>query len=70
MTRLLILLSPLLLLGCGVETVGTAAIVAAEKKQEIEQAQQLKQAVQQQLDAAALAEQQRLKAMEAAAAGQ
>lgn len=69
MTRLLILLLPLSLLGCGVETVGTAAIVAAEKKQEIEQGRQLKQAVQRQLDAAAQAEQQRLRALESAASG-
>lgn len=69
MTRLLILpLSPLLP-GCGVETVGAVAIVVAEKKQEIEQGRQLKQAVQQQLDAAALAEQQRVRAMEAAVSG-
>lgn len=69
MIRLLILLLPLLLPGCGMETAGTAAIVAAEKQQEIEQGRQLKERVQQQLDAAAQAEQQRLRAMEAAASG-
>ena len=66
MSRYLVLV--LVLAGCGVETVGTAAIVAAEKKQEIEQAQQLKASIQQQLDAAAAAEQQRLQALDAAAA--
>lgn len=70
MTRFLIPLLPLLLPGCGAETVGTAAVVAAEKKQEIEQGQQLKARIQQQLDAAARLEQQRLQAQEAAIAGQ
>lgn len=60
MHRLTILILPLTLLGCGAETVGTAAIVATQKKQEIEQGQQLKASVQQQLDAAAQMEQQRL----------
>jgi hypothetical protein len=68
MARYFILVLPLALIGCGVETVGTAAIVAAEKKQEIEQGQQLKASIQQQLDAAAEAEKQRLQAVEAAAA--
>jgi hypothetical protein len=67
MYRYSILVSLCVLAGCGVETVGTAAIVATEKKQEIEQAQQLKQSVQQQLDAAALAEQKKLQAVDAAA---
>jgi hypothetical protein len=69
MSRYFILVLPLVLLGCGVETVGTAAIVAAEKKQEIEQAQQLKASIQQQLDAAAAAEKQRLQTVDAAADG-
>jgi len=69
MYRVLILLLPLALLGCGVETVGTAAIVATEKKQEIEQGKQLKDSIQQQLDAAAQAEKQRLQAAEQAAGG-
>ncbi len=47
--------------GCGAETVGTAAIAAKQKQQEIEQAQQIKESVQQQLDAARALEQQRLK---------
>ncbi len=70
MSRLLILMVPLVLLGCGAETVGTAAIVASQKKQEIEQGRQLKEQIQQQLDAAALLERQRLQAQEAAIAGQ
>ena len=69
MYRVLILLLPLALLGCGVETVGTAAIVATAKKQEIEQGKQLKDSIQQQLDAAAQAEKQRLQAAEQAAGG-
>ena len=69
MYRVLILILPLALLGCGVETVGTAAIVAAQKKQEIEQGKQLKDSIQQQLDAAAQAEKQRLQAAEQAAGG-
>jgi len=47
--------------GCGAETVGTAAIAAKQKQQEIEQAQQLKDSIQQQLDAAQALERQRLK---------
>jgi NifU-like protein involved in Fe-S cluster formation len=53
------------LAGCGAETIGTAAVVATQKQQEIEQAQQLKESVQQQLDAAQALEQQRLKDMQA-----
>lgn len=53
-----------LLAGCGAETVGTAAIVATQKKQEIEQGQQLKDQVQQQLEAAQKLEQQRLDNLE------
>ena len=52
------------LAGCGAETIGTAAVVATQKQQEIEQAQQLKESVQQQLDAAQVLEQQRLKDMQ------
>jgi len=52
------------LVGCGAETIGTAAVVATQKQQEIEQAQQLKESVQQQLDAAQALEQQRLKDMQ------
>lgn len=69
MSKWLILFVPPLLLGCGAETVGTAAVVATQKQQELEQAQRLKESVQQQLDVAAQAEQQRLQAIEAAAAG-
>jgi hypothetical protein len=69
MFRFLILVLPLALIGCGVETVGTAAVVATEKKQEIEQGQATKDSVRQQLDAAAQVEKQRLQAAEAAAGG-
>ena len=47
--------------GCGAETVGSAAVVAAGKEQEIRQGQQLKEDIQNKLDAAAQLEQQRLK---------
>jgi hypothetical protein len=57
----LLLAFSLSLTGCGAETIGTAAVVATQKQQEIEQAQQLKASVQQQLDAAQALEQQRLK---------
>ena len=51
--------------GCGPETVGTAAIVAKQKQQEIEEGQKLKESVLQQIDAAQALEQQRLKEAEA-----
>jgi hypothetical protein len=54
----------LILAGCGAETVGTAAIVAKQKQQEIEEGQKLKDSVLQQLDAAQALEQQRLKEAE------
>jgi len=69
MFRFSILLLPLALFGCGVETVGTAAVVATAKKQEIEQGRQLKESIKQQMDAAARLEQQRLQALEAGADG-
>ncbi|MBP6188108.1 MAG: hypothetical protein KA435_02055 [Azonexus sp.] len=40
------------LAGCGIETAGTAATVAAAKKKEVEQAQATMARVQQDLDAA------------------
>jgi hypothetical protein len=62
---LIILLAfSLSLASCGAETLGTAAVVATQKQQEIEQAQKLKESVQQQLDAAQALEQQRLKDMQ------
>jgi len=59
--RIIILAMIGVLTGCGVETVGTAAVVAAGKEQEIRQGQQLKEDIQKKLDAAAQLEQQRLK---------
>lgn len=68
MTRTISLILPftcvLLLAGCGAETVGTAAIVAKQKQQEIEEGQKLKDSVLQQLDAAQALEEQRLKEAE------
>jgi len=60
-TRLILLIT---LGGCGAETVGTAAVAARQKQQEVQEAQKLKNSVVQQLDAAQTLEQQRLKEME------
>lgn len=60
-TPLLLLASMLIFTGCGAETIGTAAVVATQKQQEIEQGQQLKESVLQQIDAAQALEQQKLK---------
>ncbi len=63
--RLILLLTlAISLAGCGAETLGTAAISAKQKQQELEQGQQLKDSIQQQLDAAQALEQQRLKEAE------
>lgn len=59
MHRYLILLLGFLMGGCSVEVASTAATSAANKAQEAKQAQQTLERVQQQLDAAALAAQQR-----------
>ena len=61
-TPLLTLL--LMLSGCGAETVGSAAIIAKQKQQEIEQAEKLKESIQQQLDAAQALEHKRLREAE------
>ena len=60
----LLFTSALVLTGCGAETVGTAAVVAKQKQQEIEQGQQLKESVLQQIDAAQAQSQQRLEQAE------
>jgi hypothetical protein len=65
MSRTISLILLLTLAGCGAETVGTAAIVAKQKQQEIEEGQKLKDSVLQQIDAAQALEQQRLKEAEA-----
>jgi curli biogenesis system outer membrane secretion channel CsgG len=52
MKTILILAALAVLAGCGIETVGTAATVAAAKKKEVEQAQAAMARVQQDLDAA------------------
>jgi hypothetical protein len=57
----LLFTSALCLTGCGAETIGTAAVVATQKQQEIEQGQKLKESVMQQIDAAQALEQQKLK---------
>jgi hypothetical protein len=65
MSRIVAWLLSLMVAGCGAESVGTAAIVAEQKQRELEEAQHLKDAIQQQLEAAQALEQQRLKEAEA-----
>ena len=60
----LLFASVIALAGCGAESIGTAAVVATQKQQEIEEAQKLKESVVQQLDAAQALEAQRLKEAE------
>ncbi len=55
-----------ILVGCGVETVGVAATGAVVKKQEIEQGQAQKEAIEQQLQKALDQNQQRQKELEQA----
>ena len=62
MHKLLVAVLSILLCGCGADMLGTATAVATEKKQEIEQGQQLKASVEQQLNAATQLDQQRLNA--------
>ena len=52
MKSVLIVATLAVLAGCGIETAGTAATVAAAKKKEVEQAQAAMARVQQDLDAA------------------
>ena len=59
MRMLLATVCAVLLAGCGVEMATTAATTAAMKKQEVEAAQQTKAMVQQKIDQAAQATQQR-----------
>jgi hypothetical protein len=61
---ILLLASAITIAGCGAESIGTAAVVAEQKQQEIEEAQKLKESVVQQLDAAQAQEAQRLKELE------
>ena len=49
-----------LLTGCGVETAGTAAVQGSLKVEEAEQAKQMQEDVQRQLDASLQLQQQRL----------
>jgi len=64
MNRITLPVLLLVLTSCGAETVGTAAVAAKQKQLEVEQAQLLKDTVQQQLDAAQALEQQRLQEAE------
>lgn len=66
MKRLTVLLVFALLAGCGVETASTAATVGAAKAKEAEQAQNTKERVQQQIDAASAQTAARLQATEEA----
>lgn len=58
--RVALFSSALTLAGCGAETIGTAAVVATQKQQEIEQGKQLKESMLQKIDAAQALEQQKL----------
>jgi hypothetical protein len=60
MTRTLWVLLLLTLSACGADTLGTAAVGAASKERELEQARQTREDVQRQLDAANQLEKQRL----------
>ncbi|MEW5787044.1 MAG: hypothetical protein AB1899_04235 [Pseudomonadota bacterium] len=60
---------PLLLAACGAETVGTAAVGGESAVEQAQEAQALKEQVQQQLDGAAQLEQQRLEQADRAANG-
>jgi hypothetical protein len=66
MTRHLLLVPDVLLLGCGVETVGTAAVAAKAQVDATRQAEEIKADIQARLDAAAQVEKQRIEQAEAA----
>ena len=67
MSRLAIpLLLATLLAGCGIDAATSAATAAKLKAREAEQAQAMKQSIEQQLDAAQKQEDQRRKEMDAA----
>lgn len=66
MIRNLLIVPMIMLAGCGVDTLGTAAVGAATKAEEARQAQQMKADVQKRLDAVQQAEQQRLQETAAA----
>lgn len=61
MRKTLVLLLTLALAGCGVESAGTAATIAAMKAKEAKQGQETKQEVVKQLEEANRVEEQRLK---------
>jgi hypothetical protein len=68
MKRIALIAVLLMLSGCGVsETAVTAAAVGAAKEKEIEAGKQTEDKVKQQLDAASMQEQQRLKDAESGA---
>lgn len=60
MTRTFILTLTTLLAGCGVETLGTAAVAAKAGQEEIQQGQQLQQDLTNKINAATQLEKQRL----------
>lgn len=66
MTRSIPLIALLLLAGCGAEVAGTAAVGAQTQIDQARQAQETKDQVLQQLDAAAQLEKQKLEQAEAA----
>lgn len=66
MHRTLLFIPALLLAGCGADVVGTAAVTGAARAQEAQQAKQTMERVQQRLDDANQAAQQRLNEAEKA----
>ncbi len=67
MTRLFVLFLFFLFAGCGVEVAGTAAVGARTQIDAVRQAEEIKANVQNQLDAAAQSEKQKLERAESAA---
>ena len=65
--KIFIISLALMVSGCGAEMLGSAATGAASKAEELKQAQKTKEQVQQRLDAANLAAQQRLQEADKAA---
>jgi hypothetical protein len=69
MTRIFTFVLTIFLLGCGVETAGTAATVATLKAQEARQGQETKEKVVNQIDALNNQAEQRLKDADSKPAG-
>jgi hypothetical protein len=70
MTRNLLIALMTALAGCGVDTLGTAAVGAATKAEEAHQAQQLKEDIRKRVEAAQQAQQQSMKDADATSRGE